>query len=357
MLERLELKINQLLFTGNARIELYETIGLLLENGVVLSKAVQDLYMIESNNGKNPKALRALVLNAIRHGVSRGQGLSVALAPWVPHQEVALIKAGETTGQLARSLTECSRIIQAKQEIKKAVIGGLMYPLIISMVLVLLLYQISTKMVPQFARITPESSWTGAAWVLSQIAHFVVNWGLVSLLVFVVFAGWVSWSMPNLYRPRFRVWLDKLPPWSIYRALHGSTFLLNISVMLRAGVRLQDVLIIMAKTGSPWVKSRIGSALEGINSGQNLGQALYRTGYGFPDHRLVQFLRTVSEQEGFDEHLARFGERWLQKSVSQVQTSFKTIATLALFLLGGLMVLVLVGVYSLQSAAQTSLGM
>ncbi|EOF7659938.1 TPA: hypothetical protein ACP3Z7_004795, partial [Pseudomonas aeruginosa] len=40
------------------------------------------------------------------------------------------------------------------------------------------------------------------------------------------------------YRWKGRVWLDRmLPPWSIYRMLQGTTFLLNMAVMLNAGIR------------------------------------------------------------------------------------------------------------------------
>lgn len=357
MLENLERKINKWLFSGDSRIELYETIALLLENGVVLSKAIQDIYKIESDNGKKTKAVRAMVLNSLHRGISRGQSLSSAMASWIPNQEVALIKAGETSGHLSAALKECSKIIRAKQEIRGSVIGGVLYPLAITSVLIVLLYQISTRMVPQFARTTPEETWTGAAWILAQIAHYVVNWGLVTLIALLLFMAWVIWSLPNLYRSRLRIWLDQIPPWSIYRALHGSTFLLNISVMLKAGVRLQDVLILMARTGSPWVRSRIGAALEGINSGENLGEALYRTGYKFPDNRMVQYLRAVGDQDGFDDHLARFGEHWLNKSVVKVKNAFRIINALSVVLLGALMLLVVVGVYSLQGAAQQSLGM
>ncbi|MBF22308.1 MAG: secretion system protein F [Pusillimonas sp.] len=357
MLENFELKLNKWLFSGNLRIELYETISLLLENGVVLSKAIKDIYLIESENGKKPKAVRALVLNSLRRGIERGQSLSSAMASWVPNQEVALIKAGETSGNLSAALKECAIIIRAKQDISGSVIGGVLYPLAILSVLIVLLYQIATRMVPQFARITPEETWTGASWVLAQIAYFVVNWGLVSLVSLLLFMVWVIWSLPNLYRPRIRIWLDQIPPWSIYRALHGSTFLLNISVMLKAGVRLQDVLILMARTGSPWVRSRIGAALEGINSGENLGEALQRTGYKFPDKRMVQYLRAVGDQDGFDEHLARFGEHWLSKSVAKVKNAFRIINAICVVILGALMLLVVVGIYSLQGAAQQSLGM
>ncbi|OXR48030.1 secretion system protein F [Pusillimonas sp. T2] len=357
MFNSLEQKLNAWLLSGNARIEMYETLALLLENGVVLDKAIRDLYMIESNQGKKPKATRAMMLADLKQAVASGQSLSTALVRWAPSQEVALIKAGETTGQLAEALMECSKIILAKRAVKSAVQQGTAYPILLMVVFVILLYQISTKMVPQFARTTPEENWTGAAWLLAQIAHFVTNWGVHTLVVLALFGIWVTWSLPNMYRPKLRVWLDRIPPWSIYRALHGSTFLLNVSVMLKAGVRLQDVLIIMARTGSPWVKSRIGAALAGINSGQNLGQALYRTGYEFPERRLIDFLRAVSDQDGFDEHLAKFGERWLTKSVEKVKAAFNIIFVSALVFMGGLMILVLVAVYSLQEMARTAMGM
>src|SRR3546814_16680195 len=86
-----EKKINRLLFTGSSRIEMYETIALLLENGVILSKALRDLYMIESKNGKKKKEVRAVVLNEMMNGVAAGQSLSAILADWAPPQEVAQI--------------------------------------------------------------------------------------------------------------------------------------------------------------------------------------------------------------------------------------------------------------------------
>src|SRR3546814_8506799 len=111
-------------------------------------------------------------------------------------------------------------------------------------------------MVPQFARVSPPETWTGSAAVLNHLSYFVTNWGLESLGVLFIFLMWVVWSMPNMHRPRIRIYLDKIPPWSIYRMLQGSTFLLNIAIMIKAGVRLQHILIMMAKTGSPWVRSR-----------------------------------------------------------------------------------------------------
>src|SRR3546814_372482 len=274
-----EKKINRLLFTGSSRIEMYETIALLLENGVILSKALRDLYMIESKNGKKKKEVRAVVLNEMMNGVAAGQSLSAILADWAPPQEVALIQAGEVSSRLPQSLMECSKIITAKQEIVGAIIAGISYPILIFILIVVLLHQVATKMVPQFARVSPPETWTGSAAVLNHLSYFVTNWGLESLGVLFIFLMWVVWSMPNMHRPRIRIYLDKIPPWSIYRMLQGSTFLLNIAIMIKAGVRLQNILIMMAKTGSPWVRSRVGAALAGINSGLNLGQALHRTGY------------------------------------------------------------------------------
>jgi type II secretory pathway component PulF len=298
-----------------------------------------------------------MVLNTIRQGVARGKNISDALAAWVPSQEVALIKAGEKAGRIGDALRECSRIILAKQEIKSAVLSGISYPALIAVVFIVLLYQVSVQLVPQIVRIRPEEQLTGSAWILTQISHFVVNWGLWALLGLVVFAIWVGWSMPNMNQSRMRIWLDRIPPWSIYRALHGSTFLLNISVMLKAGVRLQDVLIIMARNGSPYIRSRVGAVLEGINSGRNLGDALMKTGYEFPERRMIQILRSISTQEGFDEHLTKFGERWLKKSVEQVQAGFKVFFHVALLMSGALMILMLFAIYSLNTMAQSSLGM
>ncbi|WP_194965849.1 type II secretion system F family protein [Pseudomonas aeruginosa] len=53
--------------------------------------------------------------------------------------------------------------------------------------------------------------------------------------------------------------------------LQGTTFLLNMAVMLNAGIRPYDSLASMIKISPPWLKQRLEAARYGVGLGQNLG--------------------------------------------------------------------------------------
>jgi len=335
---------------AGARIEFYETLELLLSNNVMLSTALREIYKIESKNGKNTKSLRAIVIFECMSALDSGRNLSDALARWVPDQEAQLIRAGERSGELAGALTDAVRIIEAKRAIFGAILGGTAYPLLLSGISVVLLNLISTKMVPQFIKILKPNQWSPPAMALRAIADYVNHYGLVTVVGLIVFFIWMFWSMPNMSRAHIRRVLDKIPPWSLYRMLHGATFLLNVAVMLRAGVKVHDVLTLMSDAGSPWMKVRIQAALNGINQGMNLGEALHRSGYEFPDARAVQFLRILANQEGFENKLTRFGERWMEASVADVKKASAMMTSFSILLIGALLMLVIAGMMSIQQS-------
>jgi len=336
------------------RIGIYETLELLLSNQVLLSQALREIYLIESRDGKKKSDVKAVVLYECMQAIDSGKGLSDALAGWVPDQEVQLIRAGERSGDLVNALKDACRIIEAKKQIMGAVLGGTLYPILLGGMVTILLYQIAHNMVPQFARILPIEQWTGPAAVLAAIAYGVTNYGVQSLVGLFIFVIWMFWSMPYMNKSRVRNILDKIPPWSIYRMLHGTTFLLNVAVMLRAGIRLQEILIMMSKGGSPWLKTRVLGALHGINQGQNIGVALQNAGYEFPDPRAVRFLRILSDKDRFEEKLSNFANRWLGKGIADISSASKILLGLGVVTAGGLILLILAGVWSIQGLAQTA---
>jgi len=363
MLYRLQRWLMRQIFSGmggvlgaSTRIDLYETLELLLSNQVQLSVALREIYRVESQDGKKKAEVRAIVIYECMAAIESGKALSDALGNWVPDQELQLIRAGERSGDMTSVLKDVVRIIDAKRQIFKAVIGGTLYPIVLMGVIAILLWQIATNMVPQFARILSPEQWTGAALVLRVIADFVTHYGFTALVGVLILMTWVFWSMPRMHKSRLRVYLDNIPPWSIYRMLHGSTFLLNIAVMLKAGIRVQEILIMMTREGSPWLRSRIQAALAGINQGKNIGLALHHSGHNFPEKRCVQFLRVIADQDGFDEKLANFGERWLNKSIDGIKAAAGIILSLSIAVTGSLILLILAGVVAIQQIAQSSMG-
>lgn len=350
LFERFEQVVVKLQFGASARIEFYEALSILLEgNQVLLIDALRELYSIASDQNRKPRNPRAIVIHDCMQRLSEGQSLSDALSTWVPYQETSLIAAGEQSGKLRRAFEDAIRVITAKQQIQAAVLSATVYPILLFGMAGLLLVIVSTKLVPKLEKLTNPATWQGAAAALYELSQFVLHYGIVSTVILAAAIVLVLLSLPRMRGP-VRIWLDKIPPWSIYRTLHGSTFLLNVAVMLQSGIRLQDALGLLGEHANPWLKERIDAALYGTGTGGNLGVALDEAGHEFPDKRAIQFLRVLASRDGFEEAIARFGNRWLDQSIKRIQATAKLSFGIGIGLVGALLILILAGTSGIQDA-------
>ncbi|MEB0213418.1 MULTISPECIES: type II secretion system F family protein, partial [unclassified Pseudomonas] len=96
-------------FGGKERIQFYESMVALLENGVPLQEALLEVSNVYSDEGKRPFHPIALAGSAMSATVSNGKSLGWACQPWMPYQEVAIIASGEKSGELQQAFFDCVR--------------------------------------------------------------------------------------------------------------------------------------------------------------------------------------------------------------------------------------------------------
>ncbi|KTC48741.1 pilus assembly protein [Pseudomonas syringae] len=337
-------------FGGNERIRLYESMTALLENGVPLDLALDRIGSIYSDGGRHARHPIALASYGIGKAVDGGKTLAQACLNWVPYQEHAVISAGEKSGNLIQAFSDCVRIIEARQKVMKLVVSTASYPIFVWSLMAYLLNVIATRVVPAMSRSSNPEAWSGAPMVLHMIATFVTNWGLLTLCIVVVLVVTSIVTLPY-FRGPWRTRLEILPPWSIYKALHGSTFLLNIAVMLRANIDPLGALDTLKRGANPWLRERLEAAHYGVRMGKNFGEALDLSGHKFPDHEAIQFLIVLSTTQSFSAAVHRYSLRWLEISLKQVERYAKTLSLVSMVLIGVLMILVMVGAYSMTGNA------
>lgn len=341
-------------FGAKERLQFYESMATLLENGVQLNDAVREVHGIYSDDGKQRYHPIAMASREAAMGVANGKALADALEHWLPSQERALIDAGQESGNLIGALSDCARLIEAQGKILGAVITATAYPMMLWALLIYLLHVIANKMVPNMARMSDPDRWTGTAAMLYSLSNFVTGPGIYFLIGIILLLVTAIWSLPYYTGPG-RVALDRMPPWSIYRTLQGTTFLLNVAVMLRAGIKPYDSLQMLSRTAPPWLKQRIEATRYGVGLGQNLGQALKNAGHEFPDKQAIQFLCVLASRKGFAEAAMRFSSRWLETSLKQVAIAAKLILNISLLLVGSVMVLVLLGSYEMEAIVRAGI--
>ncbi|UST77202.1 type II secretion system F family protein [Pseudomonas siliginis] len=341
-------------FSAEMRVDFYRSVALLLDNNVLLNDLLLELYNSYSDDGKKPNEPLAIIALECYQATSNGNKLSYALARWAPHQEVTLIAAGEQSGALVKALKDATKIIGFKQRIKSAVMRATLYPSFTYALAGVLLWVISTLLVPKLSKLSNPDTWEGAGYALSLISSAVTNGGAYMVIGILLLLVAIFYSLPKL-KGELRIVLDRMPIYTTYRVLHGATFLLNVSVMVRAGIQLHDALLLLHKDAPPWLAERIGAAIMGTRQGGNLGVALHRAGHNFPDKRAVQYLKILASRQGFDEAIGNFAEDWLEQSITRVEKSASFSIVVSGAFVAGIMALVLLGTFDMQDAIDRSL--
>lgn len=346
-LESVENYLARFRFGGTTRIQFYEELAGLIKNGVQLNDALAEMELVASDRGRHPRNVVAVVASDCSLAMENGASFSKAMRRWLGDQEGSLLSAGERAGDLPAAFEEAIESIKTRSAIKGALASATVYPCLLAAMIVYMLNLVTYTFVPKFGRILKDGQWEGDALTLKQIAHFVSTYGAASLTALIVTLCTVLFTLPYLTGTA-RIYLDRAPPWSIYRILNGATFLLNTAMMLRAGIGMEEAIRAQAEGAKPWLKERLEQALYGIGLGNNLGVALNHAGFGFPDRKAIQHIEMLAGRSGADVALYNFAKSWMARTIKQLELAASVMFYGFLFAAGYLILVIVGGIFAMQ---------
>jgi len=333
-------------FGARERQRVYRKLATFLRNGVPLNESLRIMYFHASDDGKKANNPTAQILLEWRRAVSNGSSFGKAVAGWVPEGDRILLDAGEQSG-LDEAIRDAMFIQNARKKIMSTIFGGMTYPAILTLVCLGFMIMLAERIVPSFEDVLPRERWQGAAANMAMIADFVNDWLLYVALGVAAVVATVVYSFPR-WVGRWRVFADRIPPWSLYRLYSGAGFMLVLSALTKAGVQQTEILKIIRRGAGPWYDERISGALRHVANGANLGQALWLTGLGYPDVETVKDLRSYAEQDGFDEILRELGVQWIEQSIEKIQSQTNILRNLSFMVFGIVFGSIASGIFALE---------
>jgi type II secretory pathway component PulF len=333
--------------TTAARLRIYRKIAKMLGNGLPLLKILEEMYQRASDGGRKPREGQAIMLNDWRLMVQNGGMLAEAMEAWVPRDEQMIIMAGEQSGRLEQALDAVAHVVLSSRKIRRAVVGGLAYPVAILALVNVYIFLFGTRVIPQFAAIVAPSHWHGSARSLYLMSVFVREWmPLVVALVLAVIAALFA-SMPR-WRGELRVYADRWPPYSVYRLMSGASFLIAFSALQEAGVTVEKSLIRLSVHAGPWLRERLEGAILGVKSGLNCGEALRNAGYAFPSKEIVDDLCIYADYRGFSEALKTIADEWIEEGVERITAQMRALNSITIALLALVIGWLVTGFFGIQ---------
>jgi len=315
----------------------------MLQANEALSRALDRLYQNVTEMGKYPNRPAAVALREWFVKDRAGITLSQAMVGWVPPNELYLIRAGEESGSLARTLGFIQKMGLRSKQMKEAVTYAVGYPAFIMVLLGFVLWTFSVNLIANMRMHAPPRVVVAMGNVV-PFSDFVSAYGLyvaagIIIICLIIVASLHKW------RGKVRSKFDMYPPYAWYRVMQGSGFLMGLSALLGAQVPLKRSLEILEEEGTPWIRERIGAARDNVLRGQNLGEALRRTGYNFPAPEVAVDLEILSERADVGAVIEMVAEEWMEDQVEAMRFQAVVIRNIGMGVVGGVIAWTMLAIF------------
>jgi len=302
-----------------------------------------------------------LVLKDLRERVESGDSLSSALSAYpniFPEVFVAMVGAGEESGNLPGSLKVVSQQMTKSYELRRKIKGAMIYPIIIVCVIMAIAVLMMTFLVPTLTATFSEFEIDLP--ISTRIVIFISDWLSNNLLVFGLSVLLAGGSFVGLWRTKKgqRAWsyvvlhLPVIGP--LAKQVNAAILMRTISALITSGVSMVETLKITERVlQNDYYKEALKEAIEKVQKGVGLSAVIEAKGNLFPV--LVGEMAMVGEETGNLPEMLMNGALFFEEEVDQATKNLSTIVEPALMVLIGLAVgffaISMIGpMYSLSSA-------
>lgn len=294
---------------------------------------------VSERQAKNPKLKK--IVTQIRSDIQSGKTFNESLAKFpnvFSSIFVAMVRAGEESGELAEALRTVADQLERAYVLKKKIKGAMLYPAIIVVAIVGIGILMMVKVVPSLAATfselntdLPTSTKTIIAISNAMHSHIILTTVLFFLFVFALF------TMPKTKYGRLGMdWLVlKIPVISeLSKQINSARMARTFASLLSSGVDLVSALDISSKVlGNHYHGDILKSATKGVKKGEPLSKTFAANEHLFPP--LVSEMVAVGEETGSLPELLRNVAEFYEGEVAQKTKDMSTIIEPFLMLLVG----------------------
>ncbi len=319
---------------------------------------IQGLEML-SAQVENPTFKK--VLKEVKEDVEQGKSFPDALKkhPKVfDNLYVNLIAAGEVAGIMANVMTRLAEYIEKAEALKHKVKAALKYPMIVTIVALLIIAGMMIYIIPTFKTIfsNMNSALPAPTQFLVNLSDWIVGNTLElfgSIVAFViVFKTWKNSKKGSQIWDSFMIKVPVFGP--LLKKVAVARFSRTMSTLLGAGVNLLEALEVVARSSGNYViEMALLKVKKAVSEGRSLTQPLNETGV-FPP--LVVQMIGVGENAGALDvmltKIADFYDEEVDAAVDGLTSMIEPIMMVGLGgLVGGMIVVMYLPIFQMGNAA------
>ena len=316
---------------------------------------IEALKILKNQAGTSLKPVIDKILTEVEGGSTLGDAVANSGGGF-SSVYVAMIRAGESAGALDQVMGKLADTLDKQREFKSKTKGAMVYPIIISVAMVVIAGIMMVFVVPKLTAMYKDfgAELPGPTKALMAVSDFAVNyWYAVLLVVAVCMFFFSNWSKTEVGGLIMEQLTFKIPIWGkLKKDVILTEFARTISVLLAAGIPILDALNIVANTlGSKVYSSGIRQAAVYVEKGISLAEAITRLEM-FPP--ILSQMISVGEETGkLDSVLSKLAVFYESESETKIKALTTAIEPLIMILMGigvgFLVIAVIMPIYNLTS--------
>ena len=336
------------------KINFFRQMGILTNSGITILKALRLMHKSARGN------MRYLLRDSIAL-IEQGNDFSkigLYYVVFFDKTTLAMIKAGEKSGNLPTILKEIFLNLDKKAKFKKKIIGAMMMPTITFFLAIGVVFFMAIKVIPEFAKFLSSmgAKLPPLTQLILDISNFLLTYWKDILLyfgiaVFIIIFLYKSIKIIQYYMDYFFIFIPLIGPIAFFGSL--TSFSNSMSTLLKSGVGMVESMKI-SNEGVLLLplKKVIENAQRKIIAGGTLSSEFEKA--HFIPIIFKDLLQSGEESGSMDEtfaQLATIYEEETQQKIAILQTAIQPIMTI---LIGGIVGVVaaslILGMISMWSA-------
>ncbi|MEQ1594615.1 MAG: type II secretion system F family protein [Casimicrobium sp.] len=294
-------------FGAQTRLEVYEKLRAAAADGISLKHAVDDLQEIYARHRKTRPL--AGMFEEWSDNIAAGKAFHNAVGDWLPQHERMVLASSANRQSLVAALDAITTQVGAAKEMQSAIYGAMVTPLVYLIIITGIMIAVATRLLPELLQTMERNVALENAWLFITTAEFIAAapWALPVLVALCVLTlvALLPFEFP------LRRYLDKWVPFNFYVLLQGSAFLMAIAGLTRVGTPQFVAVQLVHDSGRPWLRARLGPAIDAMQAGKQLGASLDATGYEFPTQKIIDDIAFYEKRSKSDIAIERAATRWL----------------------------------------------
>ncbi len=331
--------------SGQTMAVVYSQLADLLRSGVPLLRAIEVI--------RNQTSHRVLsdVLGQVHRSVEDGATLADGMTRFPTvfgEMATSMVRAGGEGGFLEESLVRVAVFTETQEDLKKRVVGAMVYPTMLAIFGTLVVIGLMIFLVPQFEGLFQNLRERGelpplTEWLLAT-SKFMWPWGLMIIVggligIVSVQLGWGRTENGRRWKDRIKLRLPIVG--RIFMDLAVARFCRVLGTMLRQGVPIIRALEVSSdSTGNRLLAATIREATDNITAGEPLAEPLASSGT-FPT-TVVEMISVAEESNTLDTVLVDIADSLEKRIWRELDLAVRLLEPIMLICLAGVVLLLVI---------------